>query len=205
MLARPPRAGLTQVNGPSPGLRIVFFMDLPLQITLRGVPRSDALDAAIREKAAKLQQFYDHIASCRVVVEVPGRHQHQGKQFVVRVDLKVPGQEIAVNRDHHEDVYVALRDAFDAARRQLQDFAREQRGDVKAHAPEQAGRVARVDLAQGFGFIATPDGRELYFSRDNVVTPPFEHLAPGTEVHFIEEAAAEGLQAKRVSAHRGAA
>lgn len=180
-------------------------MDLPLQITLRGVPRSDALDAAIRDKAAKLQQFYDHIASCRVVVEVPGRHRHQGKHYVVRVDLKVPGHEIAVNRDHDEDVYVALREAFDAARRKLQDFAREQRGDVKLHVLEQTGRVARIDAAQGFGFIVTPDGRELYFSRENVVTPPFEHLAPGTEVHFIEETAGEGLQAKRVSAHRSAA
>lgn len=108
-------------------------MQIPLQITLRGIARSDALDALIRDKAAKLEQFHPRIMSCRVVVEVPGRHKHQGKPFVVHIDLKVPGGEIAVDRDHHENVHVALRDAFDAARRKLEDQVREQRGDVKAH------------------------------------------------------------------------
>jgi ribosome-associated translation inhibitor RaiA len=108
-------------------------MDLPLQITWRGIARSEALDAAIRDRAAKLQQFHDGIMRCKVVLELPGRHKHQGRQFVVRVELKLPGGEIAVNRDHDEDVHVALRDAFDAARRKLQDFAREQRGEVKTH------------------------------------------------------------------------
>jgi cold shock CspA family protein len=112
-----------------------------------------------------------------------------------------PGGELAVTREHDEDLQVALRDAFDAARRRLEDYARGQRADVKHHAPEYTGRVARIDAEQGIGFIATDDGREYYFSRANVVTPPFEHLAVGTAVRFIEEAAAEGLQAKRVSAH----
>lgn len=105
-------------------------MDLPLQITWRGIARSEALEAAIREKAAKLDKFYDRIRSCRVVVGLPGRHKRRGKQFVVRLDLTVPGAEIAINRDHDEDVHVALRDAFDAARRKLQDLARAQRGAV---------------------------------------------------------------------------
>jgi ribosomal subunit interface protein len=180
-------------------------MQIPLQISYRGMQSSAAIDAAVREKAAKLEQFHARIMSCRVVIEQPGRHQQQGKQFVVHIDLTVPGGEIAVNRDHHEDVYVALRDAFDAARRKLEDFAREQRGDVKHHEPTQSGTVARIVAEEGYGFIATADGRELYFSRDNVVTPPFEHLTAGTEVHFIEEPAAEGAQAKRVSArHRPA-
>ena len=175
-------------------------MQLPLQISYRNMESSAAIDALVREKAAKLEQFHSRIMSCRVAIEQPGRHQQQGKQFVVHIDLKVPGGEIAVNRDHHEDVYVALRDAFDAARRKLEDFAREQRGDVKHHEPTQSGTVARILAEEGYGFIATADGRELYFSRDNVVTPPFEHLAAGTEVHFIEEPAAGGAQAKRVSA-----
>ena len=175
-------------------------MQLPLQISYRNMESSAAIDALVREKAAKLERFHSRIMSCHVAIEQPGRHQHQGKQFVVHIDLKVPGGEIAVNRDHHEDVYVALRDAFDAARRKLEDFAREQRGDVKHHEPTQSGTVARILAEEGYGFIATADGRELYFSRDNVVTPPFEHLAAGTEVHFIEEPAAGGAQAKRVSA-----
>ena len=176
-------------------------MQIPLQISLHGIEHSNALYNAIREKAEKLERYYDHIMSCRVVLEVPARHQRKGRQFSVRIDLKVPGGELAVTREHDEDLQVALRDAFDAARRRLEDYARGQRGDVKLHAPEYSGRVARLDAEQGVGFIATEDGREYYFSRDNVVTPPFEHLAVGTPVHFIEEVAAEGLQAKRVAAH----
>lgn len=107
-------------------------MQIPLQITLRGIGQSDAIEAVIREKAAKLDQFHPRIMSCAVVVEVPGQHQHKGKEFVVRIDLKIPGEEIAVNRDHDEDIHVALRDAFDAARRQLEDAVRRQRGDMKA-------------------------------------------------------------------------
>ncbi|MDP1683429.1 MAG: HPF/RaiA family ribosome-associated protein, partial [Burkholderiales bacterium] len=98
-------------------------MKLPLQITVRDIPQSDALEAAIREKAEKLDLFYPHIMACRVVVEMPAKHKHKGKEFTVRIDLTVPGSEIVINRDHHEDVYVALRDAFDVAKRQLEDYA----------------------------------------------------------------------------------
>ena len=86
---------------------------------------SEALDAAIRDKAAKLQQFNERITRCRVVVELADRHKNHGKQFVVRVDLKLPGGEITANNEHDEDVHVALREAFDAARRQLQSFTRD--------------------------------------------------------------------------------
>ena len=110
-------------------------MQIPLQITFRGLLRSDALEARIREKADRLQDFHARITSCRVVVEEQHRHKRQGKQFTVRVDIRVPGNEIVVDRDHDEDVYVALRDAFDAARRKLEDFARESRGEVKRHEP----------------------------------------------------------------------
>ncbi len=108
-------------------------MQIPLQITIRDVEHSEALEAHIREKAKKLDEFFKHIMSCRVVVEVPHKHHQQGKQFNVRIDIGVAGGEIAVNRDHSEDVYVALRDAFDAAKRQLEDYARKLRGDVKTH------------------------------------------------------------------------
>ena len=109
-------------------------MQIPLQISFRGVERSNALYNAIHDKVEKLERYYEHVMSCRVVLEVDARHKHQGKQFTVRIDLKVPGGEIAVTREHSEDVLIALRDAFDAARRQLEDFVRTQRGDVKHHA-----------------------------------------------------------------------
>ena len=115
-------------------------MQIPLQITIRDVEHSEALETHIREKAKKLDEFFNHIMSCRVVVEVPHKHHQQGKQFNVRIDIGVAGGEIAINRDHSEDVYVALRDAFDAAKRQLADYARKVRGDVKTHESKRTDR-----------------------------------------------------------------
>jgi ribosome-associated translation inhibitor RaiA len=99
-------------------------MQLPLQITLHGIDHSDALDEAIRSKTAKLEQLHPGIVSCRIVVEQVARHKHQGNDFAVRIDLKMPGHEIAVTRHQNEDVYVALRDAFAAARREIESHAR---------------------------------------------------------------------------------
>jgi ribosomal subunit interface protein len=174
-------------------------MQVPLQITTRDVAHSDALEAHIREKAAKLEEFHPHITSCRVRVEQLGQHHQQGRQFRVRIDVRAPGKEIVANRDHHEDVYVALRDAFDSVKRQLEETVRLQRGAVKVHETPQHGEVARLLREEGYGFIQTADGRELYFSRENVVHPGFDELEAGTPVQFIEEDAAEGPQAKRVS------
>ena len=111
-------------------------MQIPMQITIRDIEHSEVLETHIREKAKKLDGFFNHIMSCRVVVEMPHKHHHQGKQYNVRIDIGVPGNEIVVNRDHSEDVYIALRDAFDAAKRQLEDYARKVRGDIKTHEPK---------------------------------------------------------------------
>lgn len=106
-------------------------MQIPLQITLRNISRSRAVEAVIRRKAAKLDRFHRRIVRCRVVVEIASRHRHQGKEFVVRLAIKVPGSEIVVTHDHHEDLYAALHEAFDAAQRRL-----------KAHAPPIARRYS---------------------------------------------------------------
>lgn len=99
-------------------------MEVTLQITTRDIPHSEALESHIREKAEKLEKFYPHITSCRIVVELPHKHHHQGRMFDVHIDMTVPGSEIVVNHAANEDVYVAVRDAFDAAKRQLEDHAR---------------------------------------------------------------------------------
>jgi len=174
-------------------------MQLPLQISLHGIEHSDALYNAIRDKAEKLDEFYDKIMGCRAVVGMIQRHQHQGKLFNIRLDITVPGGEVVVNRDKAEDVYVAIRDAFDHAKRRLEDYARRQRGDTKTHEMELHGRVARLFAEQDYGFIEAADGKELYFHRYNVVHPDFDQLKVGDEVMFLEESAAEGLQANRVS------
>jgi ribosomal subunit interface protein len=108
-------------------------MEIPLQISFHGVQHSEALASTIRDKARGLDRYYDRIMSCRVVLELAGRHQHQGKEFVAKIELKVPGGDIAVTHQHSEDPQVALHEAFDALRRRLEDYARKQRGDVKHH------------------------------------------------------------------------
>jgi ribosomal subunit interface protein len=122
-------------------------MQTPLQITIRDVEHSAALEAHIRDKANKLNEFYDRIMSCRVVVEMPHKHHHQGRQFNVRIDIGVPGDEIVVDRDHHEDAYVALRDAFDAAKRMLEDHARKIRSNVRTYQPKRSDKFGDAQEA----------------------------------------------------------
>lgn len=184
-------------------------MKLELQVTFRDMEPSRGIEQAVREKAAKLDQFYDRITSCRVVVAAPHRHHHKGRLYNVRIDLTVPGGELVVNRDNsqagaHHDVHVAIRDAFDAARRRVQDFARRRRGEVKSHVPEPAARVSKLFSGKGYGFIETSDGREIYF-HENSVLEGFERLTLGTRVHFTEEEGQQGPQASTVRLAHGSA
>jgi ribosomal subunit interface protein len=166
---------------------------------------SAAVEAVIREKAAKLDQFYDHIMSCRVIVEAPHGHHHQGNLFQVRIDLTVPEGELLVTREHHhkdhshEDVYVAIRDAFDAMKRQLEDYARKRRGKVKKHEPPAHGRVFSLNSGEDYGRIETPDERLIYFHRNSVLDNAFDKLEVGSEVRFVEEMGERGPQASTVT------
>jgi ribosomal subunit interface protein len=110
-------------------------VQIPLQIVTRGMDASDAVDAAIRKHAEKLDRFCDHITSCRVSVALTAQHRHQGKLYAIHVDLTAPGEEIVSTRGHeNEDIYVAIRDTFEAVQRRLEDYVRERRGQVKRHA-----------------------------------------------------------------------
>ena len=96
------------------------------------VEHSDALEAKIREKISQFEHLFPHLLSCDVTVELPHKHQHQGALYEVRIVVAVPGTELVVSHQPNEDAYVALRDAFDSARRKLQDFEesrRQKRGD----------------------------------------------------------------------------
>ena len=173
-------------------------MQLPLQITARDISLSEAAEADIRAKAANLETYYDGIVGCRVVVEGPVRHHRKGP-FTVRIDLSLPRTELVVDRHADEDLYVAIRDAFDAARRRLEDYARRQRGDVKAHEEALRACVSKLFPEEGYGFLETPDGREIYFHRHSVLHPGFDRLAIGTEVRFAEELGEKGPQASTVA------
>ncbi|HXV83474.1 MAG TPA: HPF/RaiA family ribosome-associated protein [Candidatus Binatia bacterium] len=202
-------------------------MRFPLQIKFRNMPQSQAIEDNIREKASKLDSFYDRIMSCRVVVEAPHRHRRKGKAYEVRIDLTVPGGELVINRSPkrlkaaksslaeqpettlieshepsklgaHADVYVAIRDAFNAASRKLQDYARRQSGAVKLHEGPPRARVSRLFPEERYGFLETADGREIYFHGNSVLKPGFERLNAGAEVYFAEEQGEKGPQASTV-------
>ena len=178
-------------------------MQLPLEIVFRDLPHSPAIEAKIRQRAEKLETFFPRIMSCRVVVESHHKHKHHGVLYHVRVDLKVPGAELVASREHHdnhahEDVYVAIRDAFDAVRRQLEDHSRRHRGDVKTHDTAPHGRIVELNNDGDFGRIETPDGRLVYFHRNSVIDTRFEHLGIGDRVHFSETMGELGPQASTV-------
>jgi cold shock CspA family protein/ribosome-associated translation inhibitor RaiA len=179
-------------------------VQVPLQITFRHMDPSPAVEARVRELAAELEHFHDQIISCRVVVEKPPKHRHKGGPYAVRIEVGLPGPDLYVDsqRDlhaEHADVFVAVRDAFRALRRRLEDRARTGRGDVKHHeSPVHAGTIAEIDPGEGFGRIETADGRLVYFHRNSVKHADFEALAVGTQVRFEEETGDEGPQAVAV-------
>jgi len=174
-------------------------MKIPLQITFRNMPPSEAIEAKINEKAAKLDRYYDRITSCRVVVEESQRRQHQGKLFSVHIDITAPGKELAVTREENEDPHVAVRDAFNTATRWLEEHVRRKRGEVKTHEAPPVGHIIRIIPDQSYGFIITPDQREIYFHRNSVLNDDFRQLNVGVAVTFIEEQGKEGPQAARVA------
>jgi len=124
-------------------------MELPLQIAFRNMHPSEPIAARIRDRAARLDRHHGRVMGCRVVVEAPHRHHRRGHLYHVRVDLTVPSGELLVTRDPaehhaHKDVLVAVRDAFDAATRRLQDFARRQSGRTKSHEGSGADQFVRT-------------------------------------------------------------
>jgi len=101
-------------------------MQVPLQITFRNVDRSDALEQRIRSDASKLERFHPRITRCRVTIEETNRHQAQGRQFAVSIEVRVPGKDLTAARDD-QDIFVAVRDGFTAVRRQLEELAKDMR------------------------------------------------------------------------------
>jgi ribosomal subunit interface protein len=179
-------------------------MKLPVQVTFQDIPVSDAVEAACWKEAGKLDRYFERIMGCRVVISSPHRRHARGRLYSVRVDLTVPGSERVVSRNHHdrhahEDVYVAIRDAFQAARRQLEDHARQRRGQVKTHDAPAHGRIVELHPELQCGSLETPDGRRIYFHRNSVVNGGFDQLESGEKVRFVEQEGREGPQASTVT------
>jgi ribosomal subunit interface protein len=180
-------------------------MATSVQVSFRHLDYSPFIATAVRKKAARLQKFYPRITSLRVMIEPSMRRRQQGDLFHIRIDMTVPGKEIVVKRDPsahhaHEDVYVAIRDAFDAARRQLEDYVRINfRGRQRQRVGPMHARVIRVIPNEECGFLQAEDGREIYFHKNSVLNGDFDRLEPGAEVRFAEEEGEEGPQASSVA------
>jgi cold shock CspA family protein len=196
-------------------------MQLTPTIAFRGIDDFASLEAAVRKRIDKLETYYPSIIACRVVVEPAQRHHEAGNRFHVRIDLTVPGEEIVVANEpslHGTDqdirlakptkqdeadperkhALVAIREAFDIARRQLQDYARRQRGIVKAAARQPRGQVIRLFPIDEYGYIEAEDGHEVYFQKSAVLGNAFDRLAVGSSVTFAEEPGEKGPQASTV-------
>jgi cold shock CspA family protein len=182
-------------------------MTTPIDVTFRNTAPLPDITTLVRQEVEKLERFGRRLTSCRVAVEQPQRHQRYGNRFRVRlyIGAGLP-KPIVVTRepghsDMHDDLRTVLLGAFRAARRQLQSGAQRVRGDGKPpHEPRAL--VARLlpgaTPAEGYGFIRTLDGRELYFHRNSVLHDDFDRLTVGTEVRFEEEEGDEGPQASTV-------
>jgi cold shock CspA family protein len=196
-------------------------MIIPVQITFRNKASTPEIEEQIKSRAQKLEKFCSPITSCRVLVEAPARHRQKGYSFYIRIDLTVPEGEIVVKheptlypkekdigderrrkqmetRPERKHLDVAIREAFHAARRRLEDHARRLRADVKTHEPTPQARVTKLFPVEGYGYIETPDGREIYFHANSVLNNRFKSLKLGSKVSFTEEAGEKGPQASTV-------
>lgn len=172
----------------------------PLQITVRDVEDSDAARRLVEKCAEKLEVFYERITSCRVMIDVPQRFPAGTPlAYNVHVDIRVPGEEIVITRQAHPELHTAIQEAFDAAGRRLQDYARRARGDMKHDTAMSRGTVTQLFPFEGHGFLTADDGREVYFHRHSVLDEAFERLDVGSVVRFVEEAGDKGPQASTVA------
>jgi ribosomal subunit interface protein len=181
-------------------------MDEPLEIAFHGIPSSEAVEAAIRERFAKLEKHYDRLVACRVSVEALHRQHRTGNLFEVHIDMLVPGAELVVSKPPQKakeryanpDVYVSIREAFDAAERQLKRLKRQRREDLQPGAPLFQGQVAEMHPDEEWGYLLTKEGALLYFHRNAVLDGGFDGLKRGDVVHYIEAMGETGPTAVKV-------
>jgi cold shock CspA family protein len=180
-------------------------MQKPLEITFRGVQRAEFVENLIREKVTKLEKACDHITSCRVAVEKPQHFQKTGNPFRVRIDIRVPRHhEILIKRqctrsDMDDSLKKVLGSAFDSAFLAVQEISHRQHRQVKSHmSDETTAIVHRLLSDEGYGFLVTKTGREIYFHRNSLLRERFDQLHIGDIVRFTEELGREGPQAATV-------
>lgn len=181
-------------------------MQIAPEVTYRNVPKTDAVESLVQEKIGKLEQFCNYMNSCRVAVEKAHEHPNSGSPYRVRIDITVPpSHELVVSRNpgegnQYDPLETVIRDAFEAARRQLVELVERQRDEIKEH-PQQEMQAVVTKLFEkdGYGFLKEIEtGREIYFHKNSVSHDDFDRLEVGTGVHFAEEDGQMGPQATTV-------
>ncbi len=164
-----------------------------VQVTFRGMSKPMWIEESIRSHLKHLEIFFNRITACQIMVERNQKRHRQGNLYHVRIKLIVPGHTIVVNREpaaqhEHEDIHVAIHDAFNAVQRRLQDYVREMQGDIKTHMTPNVGEIVKLDHDKGFGFLRTSEGTELYLHRNAVIDGRFSELRVGSKVRYVADA-----------------
>ena len=174
-------------------------MSAQLRIDSRNVVVPESISKRINRRVTKLERVFHRMTSCKITIDGPQGLPRKGRQFGVRLDISVPGKEIVTNRHQADNLAVAVRLTFDAAQRQLEEYSRIRRQDVKRHQETPRGSIVRLFKEDGYGFISDEEGREIYFHRNSVLDPGFGDLQIGARVRFAEEQGNDGPQATSVA------
>lgn len=172
---------------------------IDFKIQYLGFPESDFVTNAVWDYIEHLEKIYKPIMSCNVIISHPHHKKHKGGIYHVKIRLHMAGGDIIIDRESennhaHEDVYVAIRDAFDSAKRKLEDFTRVREGRVKEKAIPQHARIIRILDIEDCGFILDQNNREIYFHRNALLNGKFEDLKVGQEVRYSESMGEKGPQ-----------
>ncbi len=183
-------------------------MKIPPEITYRNVEKTNAIDTLVNEKIAKLEHVCNYISSCHIAIEKTHDRPRTGSPYRVRIDMTVPpGHELVAqsnpsDSNQHDPLDAVIRDAFSAARQQLVKLTKQQHESDRSKSYEEVQEttalVTKLFRDQGYGFLKTLDGREIYFHSNSVLHDDFERLEIGTGVHFSLEQGEEGPQASTV-------
>ncbi len=166
-------------------------MERPVEIFFQDVDRSEAVESRIRERIDRLEERHGRLIGCRVHVRGPHRRHRKGKHYEIDIELTTPQEKLAIGRHPghegaHEDIYVAIRDAFDAMEKRLLKL-KGKRTDRPPRGREHPlqGRIAELHREEEFGEIATTDGRLIYFHSHAVVDGDFEALSVDDPVELV--------------------
>lgn len=180
-------------------------MRIPVEISFHGVSRSAAIEDMIKKDAAKLERVCDSMVSCRVGIKLDQKSKASNNLFKVTIEMRVPpGHNLVVTNSPEDkgdssDLKAVLKTAFKTAQRRLKQLVEKRQGDTKHHHEQEVnGIITKIFADEGYGFLRTLEGEEIYFHRNSVINEQFERMEPGTGVSYTAETGDKGLQASSV-------